>query len=94
MDVCGDDPLAGRFRTLQKEPWSALEAVRQLPDATPGKWWVPIPGTHDRPMLLAPIVAMRKSRLTAEKAGARPGRAPVTTVARSLTRPWRQRIMC
>ncbi len=57
-----------RFRTLQGEPWSVLEAVRQLPDATPGEWWVQIPGTKDRPMLTVRIVAMRKSPQAAEKA--------------------------
>ncbi len=58
-----------RFRsTLQGEPWSVLEAGRQLPGATPGQWWMQIPGTKDRPMLTVRIVAMRKSAQAAEKA--------------------------
>lgn len=57
-----------RFQTLNGEPWSVLEAVRQLPDAAPGEWWVQIAGTKDRPALKVRIVAMRKSAPAAEKA--------------------------
>jgi len=45
-----------------------LDAVRRLPDATPGEWWVQIPGTKDRPPLTGRIVALRKSPPAAEKA--------------------------
>lgn len=57
-----------RLQTLDGEPWSVLDAVRQLPDATPGEWWVQIAGTKDRPPLKVRIVAMRKSAPAAEKA--------------------------
>ncbi len=57
-----------RFQTLHGEPWSVLDAVRRLRDATPGEWWVQIPGTKDRPPLTVRIVAMRKSPQAAEKA--------------------------
>ena len=57
-----------RFHTLNGEPWSLLNAVRGLRDATPGAWWVQIPGTKDRPALTVRIVAMRKSPQAAEKA--------------------------
>ncbi|MCY0897675.1 MAG: hypothetical protein OWU33_01855 [Firmicutes bacterium] len=50
-----------RFQTLDGQPWSVLAAVRPLPDATPGDWWGPIPGTQDRPTLPVRIVAMRQS---------------------------------
>ena len=57
-----------RLQTLDGTPWSALDAVRGLPDATPGEWWVQIPGTKDRPTLRVRIVAIRKSPAAAEKA--------------------------
>lgn len=57
-----------RLQTLDGTPWSVLDAVRGLPDATPGEWWVQIPGTKDRPTLRVRIVAMRKSPAAAEKA--------------------------
>lgn len=59
---------AFRFQTLDGEPWSILDAVRRLPDATPGEWWVQIPGTKTRRALTVRIVAVRKSRQAAEKA--------------------------
>ena len=59
---------ARRFQTLNGEPWSVMDAVRQLRDATPGEWWVQIPGTQNRPALTVRIVAMRKSPQAAEKA--------------------------
>ncbi len=57
-----------RLQTLNGEPWSLLNALRGLRDATPGEWWVQIPGTKDRPALTVRIVAMRKSPQAAEKA--------------------------
>ena len=57
-----------RFQTLNGEPWSVMDAVRQLRDAAPGEWWVQISGTKDRPPLKVRIVAMRKSAQAAEKA--------------------------
>ncbi|PSR23894.1 MAG: hypothetical protein C7B45_01010 [Sulfobacillus acidophilus] len=57
-----------RLQTLDGKPWSVLHAVRSLPDAAPGDWWVQIPGTKDRPALKVRIVAMRKSVQAAEKA--------------------------
>lgn len=57
-----------RFQALDGKPWSVLAAVRALPDATPGEWWVQIPGTKDRPALTVRIVAMRKSPQAAEQA--------------------------
>jgi len=57
-----------RFHTLNGEPWSVLDAVRRLPDATPGEWWVQIPATKTRPPITVRIVAMRKSLQAAEKA--------------------------
>ncbi len=38
-----------RLQTLNGEPWTLRNAVRGLRDATPGEWWVQIPGTKDRP---------------------------------------------
>ena len=63
---CGWDAL--RLQTLDGNPWSVLDAVRGLPDATPGEWWVQIPGTKDRPTLQVRIVAVRKSLHAAEQA--------------------------
>ena len=57
-----------RLQELDGTPWSVLEAVRTLPDATPGEWTVQIAGTQDRPALRVRIVAMRKSAPAAEKA--------------------------
>lgn len=47
---------------------SVLEAVRTLPDATPGEWWVQIRVGPDRPPLRLRVVAMRKSLPAAEQA--------------------------
>ncbi len=57
-----------RFQALDGTAWSVLGAVRSLPDATPGEWWVQIPGTKDHPHLRVRIVAIRKSPAAAEKA--------------------------
>lgn len=57
-----------RLQELDGTPWSVLEAVRTLPDATPGEWTVQIAGTKDHPALRVRIVAMRKSASAAEKA--------------------------
>lgn len=57
-----------RLQTRDGKPWSILEAVQTLPDATAGEWWVQIPGTHTRPALPVRIVALRKSRAAGEKA--------------------------
>ncbi len=57
-----------RLETLDGTPWSVLDAVRGLPDTTPGEWWVQIPGAKDRPRLTVRIVAIRKSPAAGAKA--------------------------
>jgi hypothetical protein len=57
-----------RFCTLEGKPWSLLAALRTLPDATPGEWWVQIPSTRNRPPLTVRIVALRKSPQAAAQA--------------------------
>ncbi len=57
-----------RLQDLDGTPWSVLEAVRTLPDAAPGEWWVQIPETKDRPTLRVRIVAIRKSAAATETA--------------------------
>jgi hypothetical protein len=57
-----------RWQTLDGEPWSVLEAVRTLPEATPGEWWVQLPVDKEQPPLRLRVVAIRKSPAAAEKA--------------------------
>jgi hypothetical protein len=59
---------AVRWRTRDDTPWSLREAVRGLPDATPGAWPVTIPGTSDRPPLPVRVVALRQSPAAAAQA--------------------------
>lgn len=56
------------WETLEGTPWSVLDAVRSLPDGTPGEWWVQLRGTKDRPPLRLRVVAIRKSHSAGEQA--------------------------
>ncbi len=57
-----------RLETVDGDPWSVLDAVRQLPDATPGEWEVQLPATKKEPALRVRIVAIRKSPQAAAQA--------------------------
>ena len=56
-----------RWETLDGQPWHVLEAVRTLPDATPGSWWVQIRPDKSRPPLPLRVVAIRKSPAAAKQ---------------------------
>ena len=72
-----------RWETLDGTPWNVLEAVRTLPDATPGQWVVPMRPSTDGPALTT------TRRGTAEIPRRRGGQSPPDATSRATALPYR-----